>query len=56
MGFWGFGEIIGLLTSAPTYVDFYLKVGLFLVECQKLQYTYDYSKVYEQIRTCHSEK
>jgi len=43
-------EVVGFLFTIPSYLDFYLKVLLFHVECQKLPYTYSYSELFNSLR------
>ena len=49
-------EAIGLYSSTSTRFEFYFKVVLFLIECQKIQCIYDYQTFYDQVRSVHSEK
>ena len=49
-------DIVGFLANTPSYVEFYLKIVLFLLQCQKIHYSYDhYQHTYEQIRAAHSD-
>lgn len=46
----------GFLSTTSTYVSFYIKVCLFLLECQKVQYNYDFGPLYQQLYSAFGEK
>jgi hypothetical protein len=47
---------IGFLSTPSTYISFYLKLALFLLECQKHQYNYDFVPLYQQLYGAFSDK
>lgn len=46
----------GFLSTPSTYMSFYLKLILFLLECQKHQFSYDFAPLYQQLHGHFSEK
>jgi len=47
---------LGLLSNIPSYLSFYLKLALFLVECAKLNYSYGFEEVMGNLKREHGEK